>query len=368
MRPEDLDHTHMDRAISIARRGLFATDPNPRVGCVIARGPEVVGEGWHRRAGQAHAEINALRDAGARARGATAYVSLEPCSHTGRTGPCAEALVEAGVTRVVAATLDPNPAVSGRGLTRLRNAGIEVRSGVCEVQAHALNPGYMMRMRQGRPWVRIKMAMSLDGRTALASGESRWITGREARHDAHRLRARSSAMLTGIGTVLADDPALTPRLDEFGETREVEAPLKVVLDSALRTPPGARLLAPPGRCLVAHRDAPPTRATALEGEGAQLLHLPDPRSGIDLARLLAALGEREVNELTVECGPTLAGALVSAKLVDELVVYFAPLLLGDDARGLLALPSITRMDERIPLEILAVDPVGRDWRVTARPA
>ena len=358
----------MARAIAIAREGLFTADPNPRVGCVIAQGPEVVGEGWHLRAGQPHAEINALRDAGARARGATAYVSLEPCAHTGRTGPCADALVEAGIARVVAAMVDPNPAVAGRGLTRLRNAGVETRHGVREPEAQALNPGYVMRMRHGRPWVRIKMAMSLDGRTALASGESRWITGREARHDVHRLRARSSAMLTGIGTVLMDDPALTPRLHDFGETSAVEAPLKVVLDSTLRTPVGARLLFPPGRCLIVHRHVHPCRAAALEREGAELLHLPDPRTGIDLLRLLAVLGERGVNEVTAECGPTLAGALMTTKLVDEFVVYLAPLLLGDNARGLLRLPAITSMDDRIPLEIEAVEPVGQDWRVTTRPA
>ena len=358
----------MDRAIALAREGLFTADPNPRVGCVIARGSEVVGEGWHVRAGEPHAEINALRDAGTRAHGATAYVSLEPCSHTGRTGPCAEALVKAGIARVVAAMVDPNPAVSGRGLARLRDAGIQIRSGVREAEAEALNRGYVMRMRQGRPWVRVKMAMSLDGRTALASGESRWITGREARHDVHRLRARSSAMLTGIGTVLADDPALTPRLPDFGETCEVEAPLKVVLDSALRTPPGARLLAPPGRSLIVHAESRAERAAALERRGAELLRLPDPKGSIDIPKLLSALGEREINEVTAECGPTLAGALVAAKRVDELVIYFAPLLLGDAARGLFALPAITRMAERIPLEVTAVEPVGRDWRVTARPA
>ena len=358
----------MARAIAIAREGLFTADPNPRVGCVIAHGPEVVGEGWHVRVGQPHAEINALRDAGARARGATAYVSLEPCSHTGRTGPCADALVEAGIARVVAAMVDPNPAVSGRGIVRLRDAGVETRSGVRESEAQALNPGYVMRMRHGRPWVRVKMAMSLDGRTALASGESRWITGREARHDVHRLRARSSAMLTGIGTVLMDDPALTPRLHDFGETGAVEAPLKIVLDSTLRTTSGARLLSPPGRCLIVHRDAHPSRAAALEREGAELLRLPGPRNGIDLPQLLAMLGERGINEVTAECGPTLAGALMAAKQVDEFVVYVAPLLLGDDARGLLRLPAITCMDERIPLEIVGVEPVGEDWRVTTRPA
>ena len=367
-RTEALDREHMHRAVTLARRGLYTADPNPRVGCVIAQGPDVVGEGWHVRAGQAHAEVNALRDAGARARGATVYVSQEPCCHTGRTGPCTEALIEAGVARVVAAMLDPNPVVSGRGLSRLREAGIETRVGVREEEARALNPGFAMRMRRGRPWVRIKMAMSLDGRTALATGESRWITGTEARHDVHRLRARSSAMLTGIGTVLADDPALTPRLSDFGEDCEVEAPLKVVLDSSLRTPPGAKVLSPPGRCLVVHREAHPSRSAALEREGAELLRLPGAGGGVDPGALLEILGEREMNELTIECGPTLAGALVAAELADELVIYLAPLLLGDSARGLFTLPGIAHMDERIALEILALDPVGRDWRVRARRA
>ena len=366
--PEARDRAHMDRAISLAREGLFTADPNPRVGCVIAHGARVVGEGWHVRAGEPHAEINALRDAGARARGATAYVSLEPCSHTGRTGPCADALVEAGITRVVAAMVDPNPEVSGGGLARLRDAGIQTRSGVRETEAEALNPGYVMRMRHGRPWVRVKMAMSLDGRTALASGESRWITGREARHDVHRLRARSSAMLTGIGTILGDDPALTPRLHDFGETREIEAPLKVALDSTLRTPPDARLLAPPGRCLIVHGEGCAERAAALERQGAELLRLPGAQGDVDLPGLLAVLGERGINEVTAECGPTLAGALVAANRVDEIVVYFAPLLLGDAARGLFTLPAITRMADKIPLDIRSVESIGRDWRVTARPA
>ena len=254
----------MVRAIALARGGLYTADPNPRVGCVIAHGREVIGEGWHVRTGQAHAEINALHDAGGRARGATAYVSQEPCCHTGRTGPCTEALIEAGIARVVAATIDPNPEVAGRGLARLQAAGIETRSGVMEEQAQALNRGFTMRMQQARPWVRIKMAMSLDGRTALSSGESRWITGREARHDVHRLRARSSAMLTGIGTLLSDDPALTPRLHDFGEVCEVEAPLKIVLDSTLRTPARRRPALPSGA--LPHR-AP--RGEPIPGGGAR---------------------------------------------------------------------------------------------------
>ena len=358
----------MDRALSLARRGLYTADPNPRVGCVIARGPEIVGEGWHARAGEAHAEVHALRAAGERARGATACVTLEPCPHTGRTGPCTEALIGAGVSRVVAAMIDPNPEVAGRGMAALRAAGIETRIGLRESEARDLNRGFAMRMRQGRPLVRCKLAMSLDGRTALASGESRWITGREARHDVHRLRAQSSALLTGAGTLLADDPALTPRLHDFGETCAVAPPLKVVLDPSLRTPPEARLLAPPGECLIVHAAGSATRAAALRRAGAELVGLPDARSRVDLPRLLATLGERGINELMVECGPTLAGALLSARLIDELVLYIAPVLLGDAARGLFTLPALTRMSERVPLRILAIDPVGRDWRLRARPA
>ena len=358
----------MARALSLARRGLYTADPNPRVGCVIARGLEIVGEGWHARAGEAHAEVHALRAAGERARGATAYVTLEPCRHTGRTGPCTEALIEAGVSRVVAAMIDPHPEVAGRGMAALRAAGIETRTGVREEEAGNLNRGFVTRMRHGRPFVCGKMAMSLDGRTALASGESRWITGPEARHDVHRRRAQSSAMLTGIGTLLADDPALTPRLHDFGEILSVAAPLKVVLDSRLRTPPGARLLAPPGDCLIVHAEESAPRATALRRAGAELVRLPGAGGRVDLPRLLAVLGEREVNEVMVECGPTLAGALLAAGLIDELVLYVAPLLLGEAARGLFALPAITRMNERVALRILSMDPVGRDWRLRVRPA
>ncbi len=355
------DHRHMAQALALAARGLYTTDPNPRVGCVLVNGGQVVGEGWHARAGEAHAEIHALMAAGPRARGATAYVSLEPCCHHGRTPPCTEALVEAGVARVVAAMSDPNPRVGGQGLARLAAAGIAVSSGVLEAEARALNPGFVMRMRQDRPFVRCKLAMSLDGRTALASGESRWITGEAARRDVHRLRARSSAVMTGVGTVLADDPALTARLDD----EALIQPLRVVLDSRLRTPPGARILASPGRTLlVAASPTPADPRRALEAAGARILESPAGADGRPaLPAVLAELGRREINEVHLECGARLAGAALAAGLVDELVLYVAPLLLGDAARGLFHLPGLKRMSQRVELQLLELRAVGRDWRL-----
>ncbi len=359
------DHRHMARALQLAERGQYTTDPNPRVGCVLVRDGAVVGEGWHARAGEAHAEINALRAAGEQARGATAYVTLEPCSHQGRTPPCADALIEAGVRRVVAAMQDPNPQVAGQGLARLRAAGIVTEAGLLQGQAEALNPGFVKRMRSGRPWLRSKLAMSLDGRTAMASGESRWITGPAARADVHRLRARSSAILTGIGTVLADDPALNARLDT---DEPVEQPLRVILDSHLRLPPTARLLSQPGRTLVCtHEDADAQRAAALAAAGAELHRLPAQGGQLDLAAVLDLLGREAVNEVMTEAGPTLNGALLAAGLVDQLIVYLAPHVMGDAARGLFHLPGLEHMDQRIQLQIDDVRAVGEDWRITAHP-
>lgn len=358
------EHRHMARALQLARRGLFTTDPNPRVGCVLVREGRVVGEGWHERTGLPHAEINALRQAQDGARGASAYVTLEPCCHQGRTGACTEALIGAGVSEVVAAMPDPNPEVAGRGLDALRRAGLRVRAGLMQPQAEALNPGFVMRMRHGRPFVRVKLAASLDGRTALACGASRWITGPAARADVQRLRARSSAILTGIGTVLADDPALTVRLE--GEPAGPSQPLRVVADAALRLPAHARMLQPPGRVLVACARPDPGRRARLAEAGAEVVELAGPGGEVDLAALLRLLATREVNELQVESGATLAGALVRAGAVDELVLYLAPTLLGDGARGLLRLPDIARMDQRRPLHVVEWRAVGRDWRVTAR--
>ncbi len=356
------DHGFMARALRLARRGLYTTDPNPRVGCVIVRDGAVVGEGWHRRAGEPHAEIHALREAGEAARGATAYVTLEPCCHHGRTPPCSQALIEAGVARVVAAMEDPNPRVAGQGLRALRDAGIEAESGLLAEQAEALNPGFVQRMRHGRPWVRLKLAMSLDGRTAMASGESRWITGEAARADVHRLRARSSAVLTGIGTVLADDPSLNARLDQG---IEVHQPLRVVLDAHLAMPPEARMLSLPGKTLVLTYSRDEAQREALEAAGAEVCVLPGVGDRLDLDAVLAELGRREVNELMVEAGAVLAGGFLQAGRVDELVFYLAPHLMGDGARGLFHLPGLERMEERIALDIRDIRAVGHDWRITA---
>ncbi|MCC8998136.1 MAG: bifunctional diaminohydroxyphosphoribosylaminopyrimidine deaminase/5-amino-6-(5-phosphoribosylamino)uracil reductase RibD [Candidatus Contendobacter sp.] len=357
------DYRFMARALTLARRGLYSTDPNPRVGCVLVREGEIVGEGWHQRAGEPHAEVNALNAAGTLACGSTVYVTLEPCCHHGRTPPCTDALLNAGISRLVAAMPDPNPQVAGRGLAILREAGVTVDCGLLEAEAQALNPGFIQRMTTNRPFIRVKLAMSLDGRTALASGESQWLTGEAARQDGQRLRARSSAILTGIGTVLADDPSLNVRLPEA--TRQ---PLRVILDSNLRTPPTARTLRLPGSVLIFTAIADPASQAPLQAVGAEIIVAPHPEQGLDLRAVMAELARRECNEIHVECGPTLAGALLQAGLMDELVIYMAPLLLGDKARGLFQLPELTRMSERTVLEILDMRAVGRDWRVMLRSA
>ncbi|MFZ1639875.1 MAG: bifunctional diaminohydroxyphosphoribosylaminopyrimidine deaminase/5-amino-6-(5-phosphoribosylamino)uracil reductase RibD [Candidatus Contendobacter sp.] len=355
------DYRYMARALTLARRGLTSTDPNPRVGCVLVKEGAIVGEGWHRRTGEAHAEVIALDAAGEQARGATAYVTLEPCCHYGRTPPCTDALLSAGVIRVVAAMADPNPQVAGRGLEILRTAGVAVDCGLLETEARALNPGFIQRMTQGRPFVRLKLAMSLDGRTALASGESQWLTGAAARQDVQRFRARASAILSGIGTVLADDPSLNVRLPEAPRQ-----PLRVILDSGLRTPPTARTLRLPGSVLIFTAVADPATQAPLRAAGAEIIVVSRGGSSLDLHAVMAELARRECNEVHVECGSTLAGALLQAGLVNELVVYLAPLLLGDRARGLFQLPELTRMSERTELEIVETRAVGRDWRVILR--
>jgi len=353
----------MARALVLARRGLYSTDPNPRVGCVLVKDGHTVGEGWHERAGEPHAEVLALNAAGARAHGATVYVTLEPCCHHGRTPPCTDALLSAGVARMVAAMRDPNPQVAGRGLDLLRAAGVAVECGLLEAEARALNPGFIQRMTLGRPWVRVKLAMSLDGRTALASGASQWLTGEAAREDVQRLRARSSAILTGIGTLLADDPHLNVRLPEA-----VGQPLRVILDPELRTPATARILQLPGPVAIFTAVTDPAAWAPLQAAGGEIVVAPRAVRGLDLRAVMAELARRECNEAHVECGPTLAGALLQAELVDQLVIYLAPLLLGDRARGLLQLPELIRMQDRRELEVLETRAVGRDWRLTLRPA
>ncbi|TCV85439.1 bifunctional diaminohydroxyphosphoribosylaminopyrimidine deaminase/5-amino-6-(5-phosphoribosylamino)uracil reductase RibD [Sulfurirhabdus autotrophica] len=353
------DYDYMARALRLAEKGLFGTSPNPRVGCVIVQGGNIVGEGWHERAGTPHAEVHALRAAGNAAEGATAYVTLEPCSHHGRTPPCADALIGAKVDRVVVAMQDPNPLVAGQGLAKLQAAGIQVESGLLEMQAQELNIGFVSRMTRRRPWVRLKTASSLDGKTALNNGASFWITGDVARLDVHRLRARSCAILTGIGTVLADDPKM--------DVRDVETfrqPLRIVLDSSLRTPLNARILTT-GKTLIVGAIADKEKIARLESAGAEVLILPDASGRVDFQHLLRELAEREVNELMIEAGCTLNGAWLNAGLVDEWVMYTAPLLLGDKARGLFALPELTEMTPRREVTIRDVTMVGRDIRIRA---
>lgn len=355
------DHQYMAQALRLAERGLYTTTPNPRVGCVIVKGGKIIGEGWHERAGGPHAEVHALRQAGVAAKGADVYVTLEPCSHHGRTPPCAQALVDAGVKRVVAAMGDPNPRVDGGGLALLQAHGIASACGLMETQARQLNPGFVARMTHGRPWLTLKVAASLDGRTALASGVSQWITGPAARGDVQRWRARSCAILTGIGTVLADDPQMTVRELAIGRQ-----PLRVVVDSRLRIPPDSKILEG-GNTLIACLAGQEQKAGQLRALGATVLELPPREGQVCLASLLQALAERDINEVLVEAGTTLNGALLRQGLVDELLLYYAPTVLGNDARAMFALPALTDMSQRIDLEILSLDQIGRDIRVRARP-
>jgi diaminohydroxyphosphoribosylaminopyrimidine deaminase/5-amino-6-(5-phosphoribosylamino)uracil reductase len=361
----------MARALQLARRGQYSAMPNPHVGCVLVRDGQVIGEGFTQPAGGNHAEIEALNAAGD-ARGAVAYVTLEPCSHQGRTGPCADALMAAGVSRVVAAMQDPNPQVAGQGLEKLRAAGIDVDCGLLEVEARQLIPGFIARMGRGRGRVRAKLAMSMDGRTAMASGESKWITGAAARRDVQRLRAMSCAIVTGVGTVLADDCALTVRVDELGLTERAarqaatRQPLRVVLDSFLQTPAAARVLAGDATTLICHKVSTPVPEVLAHSE-AQMVPLAGGGQGLDLQQLMAVLSARQCNEILVESGPRLAGALLQQGLLDELIVYMAPTLLGDSARPLLSLP-LDSMAEKVQLQIDDVRKVGQDWRIIARPA
>ncbi|MDO8293602.1 MAG: bifunctional diaminohydroxyphosphoribosylaminopyrimidine deaminase/5-amino-6-(5-phosphoribosylamino)uracil reductase RibD [Gallionella sp.] len=354
------DSQWMAQALRLAERGLYGTSPNPRVGCVLVRDGDVVGTGWHRRAGEPHAEVHALREAGEAARDATAYVTLEPCSHHGRTPPCAEALVEAGVARVVVAVQDPNPQVAGEGIARLRAAGIAVESGLMETAARELNAGFFARMTRGMPWVRSKIAMSLDGRTALGNGKSQWITGDAARQDVQRWRARSCAVLTGINTVLADDARLNVR-----EIEIPRQPLRVVLDSQLRIPLEARVLIGGGVLIyTAMRDA--EKSAALEQAGASVCVLPDGKGQVDLPAALRDLAQRGCNEVLVEAGSILNGALLRTGLVDELLLYIAPQLLGDAARGMAQLGELTSLDQRVNLKWQDMRQVGEDLRILAK--
>lgn len=355
------DHAYMARALRLAKRGSYTTDPNPRVGCVLVSGDVIIGEGWHVQAGGPHAEIAALDVAGANARGATAYVTLEPCCHQGRTPPCTGALIEAGIDRVVFASDDPNPAVSGGGARQLAAAGIDTEGGVMADSADALNVGYLTRMSTGRPYVRSKIAASLDGRTALENGTSQWITGTAARANVQRLRARSSAVLTGVGTILHDDPALNVRDVELGD---VQQPLRVIADSRLRTPVDAKTLGLPGAVRVYCIDGQSSERLLAAGVEIEVVDSDEQR--VSLPAMLDSLGDLQVNELLVEAGPGLNGALLEAGLIDELIVYSASHILGSGARGMFDGPPLETMDERVGLQLVDLRRVGDDCRLTYR--
>ena len=353
----------MTQALRLAEQGINSTTPNPRVGCVIVKEGRIVGEGWHQRAGEPHAEVYAIRAADTQARGATAYVTLEPCKHFGRTPPCADALISAGVSRVVAAMQDPNPQVGGGGLSRLRAAGIVAECGLLETEARELNIGFISRMSVGRPWLRLKLAASLDGKTSLNNGLSQWITGPHARQDGHRWRARACAILTGIGTVRSDDPQLNVR----GVDTERQ-PLKVVVDSRLELPLDAKILRD-GRVLIATALDNPHKMSALRAAGAEIIVLPGPNpqvEQVDLRTLMAELGRRGINELHVEAGLKLNGALIEAGLVDELLLYLAPCLIGDTARGMFHWPALESLAGKRLLSIRDARLVGADLRLLAR--
>lgn len=411
----DFDRSAMARALALAERGLETTDPNPRVGCVISQGEEIVGEGWHERAGEPHAEVHALRAAGARAAGATAYVTLEPCSHHGRTPPCVDALLAARVARVIFALEDPNPRVSGKGAEALRRAGVAVESGLMAAEAADINPGFLKRMRSGRPWVRVKLAMSLDGRTALANGASQWITGPAAREDVQHWRARSSAILTGIGTVLADDPRLDVRLPDLPDGLPRPQPLRVILDARLQTPPSSRMLTTGGAVVIMTAENNGDNEAELDGRRAQLMERGaaiekvsiaesdapiggGARSGagaaagtgaaggtgaaadagarpvmaaatihLSLPDVMDRLGKREINEVWVEAGPRLAGALVRQGLVDELIIYMAPKLLGPQARPLVEIGDLRNLQDTLNFVVVDTRQIGEDVRLRLRP-
>ncbi|MDR1350140.1 MAG: bifunctional diaminohydroxyphosphoribosylaminopyrimidine deaminase/5-amino-6-(5-phosphoribosylamino)uracil reductase RibD [Zoogloeaceae bacterium] len=357
----DADRAAMAQALRLAERGLFTTTPNPRVGCVLTRDGVTVGEGWHQRAGEPHAEIHALRAAGGKAHGATAYVTLEPCSHQGRTPPCADALIAAGVRRVVAAMQDPNPQVSGRGLAKLRAAGVAVETGLLEDAAEELNIGFIARMRRARPWLRLKIAASLDGRTALKNGDSQWITDAAARQDGRHWRARACGLLAGMGTVRKDDP----RLDARGVETDRQ-PVKIILDPRLELSPDARLFASGAPVLVVSAVDDHSRAAPLLEKGAEWLCLPDAQGQVDLAALMREIAARGMNEVHSEAGARLNGAFIAAGLADELLLYLAPCILGDAARPLMALPELTTLDQRIEFVFHNIQPIGHDLRLLAR--
>lgn len=373
MAVEATDFTFMARAIQLAKKGQYTTHPNPRVGCVIVKDDEIIGEGYHQKAGQSHAEINALRDVqNGDTKGATAYVTLEPCSHTGKTPPCANALIEAQISHVVIAMQDPNPVVAGQGIQRLRDAGIIVEVGVLEEQSRALNVGFIKRMEQGLPWVRIKLAMSLDGRTAMASGESQWITGAEARQDVQRLRARADAILTGSGTVMEDDPSLNVRITSeelnLNAGLEYQQPLRVILDSTLRISAQAKTLKLDGETRIYTCVDNQEKSKVLEQKGANITVLKNNGDNkLPLKKVLQDLTKQQINEIHVEAGATMCGALLQENLVDEIIIYMAPIIMGSNARGLFNLSELEQMKDKIDLKIQDIRQVGDDFRLRIFP-
>lgn len=361
------DNYWMSQALRLAERGFYTTRPNPRVGCVIVKDNQLIAEGWHYRAGEGHAEVNALRDAGDQARNATAYVTLEPCSHTGKTGPCANALIAAGISRVVYAMQDPNPLVAGRGLKILRDAGIEVDGPILENSARELNPGFIKRMEKKLPYVRYKLAMSLDGRTAMADGKSQWITGPDARSDVQRLRAQSGAIISGADTIILDNASLTLRESELHLENALDVialpPLRVLLDSRQRVTPDAKFFQIQSPILLVHAL---DQSLQQYPDWVEVISLPGVDQKIDLHKLIRLLAERQINDVLIEAGATLAGSFLSAGLIDELIVYMAPKLMGNLARPLFELP-LTELGSAVDLQIMDVRAVGKDWRIVARP-
>ena len=375
------DFEYMRRAITLAQKGIYTTDPNPRVGCVVVNEvkgqTEIIGEGWHQKAGEAHAEVNALNSCNT-PHESTVYVTLEPCSHFGRTPPCVDRLIEAKVGRVVIAMQDPNPQVAGTGIKKLEDVGIQVEVGLMQAEAEALNPGFIKRMQTGLPFVRCKMAMSLDGKTAMASGESKWITGEQAREDVHRMRARSSAIITGIGSITHDDPQMNARLEETGllANREIKQPLRVVVDPRLQISETARIfggVTGENQVLVfasaEAMNADGQKVKQLEQQGAQLVDAKMlDADRVDLNWVVKHLGDAGINELMVEAGAKLSGAFLQAGLIDELIVYMAPHIMGSDAKGLFALPGLEKMADKIELDIQDIRAVGKDWRIVCKVA
>jgi diaminohydroxyphosphoribosylaminopyrimidine deaminase/5-amino-6-(5-phosphoribosylamino)uracil reductase len=364
------DEYYMSRALQLAELGTGSTDPNPKVGCVLVQNNSIVGEGWHRVAGGNHAEINALLDAGEAAKGATCYISLEPCCFHGRTPPCTNSLIKAGIKHVIIAMLDPNPKVSGKGVEQLKSAGIKIKIGVLQQQANNLNIGFITRMSKNRPYIRAKMAMSLDGRTAMASGESQWITGASARVDVQKLRAYSSAIMIGVGTVLADNPSLTVRENEFPNYIEkpeyLLQPLRIIIDQNLSMPITAKMLNLPGKTIIFTATDDAESRETLEQNNAYVVYLPNLKGGVNLHAMCNYLGEQGINDVLLEGGSTIAGAMLSAGLVDELIIYMAPVLMGNKAMGLFSLP-LDMMKQKINLEIKDIRAIGDDWKITARP-